>query len=94
VPGNQPLLWHGYHLARFIGYNLGPFRDGVRPVTDCRPYPTPTWLSDKTRDMNELVNLADTRPDKLADMQRALRKTLVDLKAPPEQLQRLGIADL
>ena len=91
LPENQPLYWHGYHLARFLPYNLGPFVDGCRPVIDCPSWPTPTWLSDKREDPNELVNLAEAQPDKLNEMQQKLKQTLIDLKAPVEQVQRLGL---
>jgi hypothetical protein len=91
VPGNGPLFWHGYCLAKFLPYPLGPFADGRRPVVGYRPWPTPTWLSDKRNDPNELVNLAEHEPAKLREMQAALRETLIQLHAPPEQLERLGL---
>ncbi|MFC6723529.1 hypothetical protein ACFQE1_03815 [Halobium palmae] len=90
VEGNEPLYWYGHHDAKFIPYDLGPYGGGRREV-DCESWATPTWLSDKRDDPNELVNLADERPDKLREMQVALRETLVDLDAPDEQLDRLGI---
>ncbi len=92
-PANQPLLWHGYHLARFIGYPLGPFADGVRPV-DPRyrcDIAEPTWLSDRASDPNELTNLAAREPAQLRAMQLRLRQALADLRAPPEQAERLGL---
>ena len=91
VPANQPLFWYGYCLAKFLEYDLGPFRDGRREVRNCASWPASTWLSNKLSDPNELVNLAAAEPQKLREMQNYLRQTLIDLAAPPEQLQRLGL---
>lgn len=89
--GNQPLYWHGHPLSRFIpGYKLGPVVDGKRAAR-CSLWNTPTWLSDKEADPNELTNLADSEPEQLKRMQKALRQKLTELKAPPEQAQRLGL---
>ena len=88
---NQPLCWHGYCLARFLRCDLGDFVDGKRTVANMPSWPTPTWLSDKRTDPNELVNLADERPDRVREMQAHLKQTLIDLKAPPEQAKRLGL---
>ncbi len=44
--------------------------------------------------MNELHNLAPRAPQKLHEMQKALRDLLVQLKAPEEQLDRLGLRSL
>ncbi len=91
VAGNEPLFWHGYCLAKFLPYPLGPFADGRRPVIGYQSWPVPTWLSDKRSDPNELVNLAAREPDALRRMQAALRAQLVRLEAPPEQIVRLGL---
>jgi len=93
VPANQPLYWYGHSLARFLHYDLGPYENGRRTVTH-KSWPTPTWLSDRRTDPNELVNLADANPGKLRDMQRTLKQTLLDLKAPAEQLDRLGLREV
>ena len=91
VPGNQPLYWHGYCLDKFMGAcRLGPYENGRRHA-ECAPWPAPTWLSDKESDPNELVNLAESEPAKLRAMQDALRRTLLQVGAPPEQLTRLGL---
>jgi arylsulfatase A-like enzyme len=94
VPENQPLHWYGHCLARFLPYDLGPYEAGRRPVRDYRSWPVPTWLSDKRSDPNELSNLAQAKPEKLRELQRALRQELVRLQAPPEQSDRLGLRDL
>jgi arylsulfatase A-like enzyme len=92
-PGNEPLYWYG--LTGAMRDDLGPYdadRDRSRADVD---YPTeqlPTWLSDRREDPHERVNLADERPGKRRELQRALRETLERLDAPPEQLERLGIA--
>jgi len=90
--GNQPLFWYGYHLSRFMPIQLGQYCDGRRAVVGYESWPCPTWLSDKRSDPNELRNLAEARPDKLAEMQRAVRQTLAAIGAPKEQLVRLGLA--
>ena len=92
-PANQPLNWYGYHLAKFLKYDLGPYVDGRRAV-NTPSWPAPTWLSDKHADVNELVNLAAERPDKLSELQIALSETLTTLKAPAEQVERLGLGRL
>lgn len=77
--------------------HCGPYHQG-RPLSQCwsRQAPdwvvlTPTWLSDRQSDPNELVNLAEQRPDKLRQRQQLLKRTLIDLDAPVEQLRRLGL---
>lgn len=90
VPDNKPLYWYGTSIAKFIPYDLGPYEQGRRAV-DCTSWETPTWLSDKRADPNELLNLADSRPEMLEEMQRALADMLIRLDAPKEQLERLGL---
>jgi hypothetical protein len=60
-------------------------------VSNYPSWPTPTWLSNKYHDPNELVNLVAEHPLKVQQMQAALKETLLQLKAPQEQLIRLGI---
>lgn len=91
VPKNRPLYWYGYHLSKFMDYDLGTYANGRRQVIDCMSWPTPTWLSYKPADMNELKNLADEEPGQLRRMQRALRGELMRLHAPLEQLDRLNL---
>ena len=88
--GNQPLHWYGYHLARFIPYDLGPFNGVSRPAR-CETWDTPTWLSDTHADPGETTNLASRDSVQLRKMQQALAQTLTQLEAPPEQLRRLGL---
>ena len=91
VDDNEPLYWHGYHLARFIKYDLGPFDAGRRPVSNCSSWDAPTSLHDKRSDPNELVNLAEREGDMLGSMQDKLRAELVRLRAPAWQVERLGL---
>ena len=106
VAENEPLYWYGYCLAKFLNYDLGPYERGRRAVKsvpigeavgtgasyiDARAWLAQTWLSDKRNDMNELTNVADAQPDKLMQMQRALKRKLTEIGAPEEQLTRLGI---
>ncbi|MNI09024.1 Arylsulfatase [compost metagenome] len=88
---NQPLYWHGACLAKFIHYDLGPYHEGKREVSNSPSWPTPTWLSDKSTDPNELINLADQEPEKVRELQQVLKQTLIELQAPSEQLVRLGL---
>lgn len=92
VPSNRPLHWHGHCLSKFLPYELGPYKDGHRDVLQEMRCPTPTWLSDRQTDPNELEDLANRDPAKLVEMQQALRAKLVSLRAPSEQLQRLALA--
>ena len=92
IEANVPLNWYGYCRAKFVGYPLGDFKDGCREVLNNYPsWPSPTWLSDKRNDPNELVNLVEEHPGKVKDMQGALRKKLQEVGAPEEQLVRLGL---
>ena len=91
VDNNEPLYWHGYHLARFISYELGPFENSRRLVSNCSSWAAPTSLHDKRSDPNELVNLAEREEDMLGSMQDRLRAELVRLSAPAWQLERLGL---
>ena len=94
VEGNQPLYWYGTCLSKFLDYHLDPYAGGRRRVNDCASWPTATWLSHKPTDMNELHNLADANPERLREMRKALRETLIRLRAPTEQLDRLGLRRL
>jgi arylsulfatase A-like enzyme len=91
VDSNSPLYWYGHCLAKFIPYKLGPYDDGRRKVLECGSWSEATWLSDKRSDPNELNNIAGLQPEKLAEMQQELKKTLFKLGAPAEQFVRLGI---
>ncbi|MCC2683681.1 MAG: Arylsulfatase [Paenibacillaceae bacterium] len=94
VESNQPLYWYGYSLIRERrGAVVGEFADGRRPA-ESKMFNMPTWLSDKRSDPNELVNLAEERPEKLKEMQQALVRTLQRIQAPDEQLDRLGLRGL
>ncbi|MFB6136637.1 MAG: sulfatase [Halobacteriaceae archaeon] len=93
VAGNEPLYWYSYHDSTFMDYDLGPVADGRRPV-DCESWGTETWLSDRREDPNELENLAGERPEKRRELQRALRERILDLGAPEEQLDRIGLRDV
>jgi arylsulfatase A-like enzyme len=94
VGDNRPLYWYGACLSKFLDYNLGAFVNGRRCVIDCPSWPTPTWLSHKPTDVNELHNLVEAEPDQLRRMQLALRDVLIHLRAPAEQLDRLGLTSM
>jgi arylsulfatase A-like enzyme len=90
--GNKPLYWYSHCLSKFFdSYELGHYCNGRREVIDHESWSEDTWLSDKNQDPSELENLADKKPEKLKDMQRALKETLIRVDAPTEQLDRLGI---
>jgi arylsulfatase A-like enzyme len=91
VDGNSPLFWYGHCLSRFQKYELGEYREGRREVYQCDSWNAPTWLSDKKTDINELMNLAEKNPKKVSEMKEALKKTLLSLNAPEEQILRLGL---
>jgi len=94
VDGNKPLYWYGHYLSGFFNHELGPYVDGRREVIGYRPHRTPTWLSDKRSDPNELENLTYRDPGKLWRMQQALKQKLIDLQTPEEQLERLGLQSI
>ena len=87
---NKPLYWYGYHLAKFLPYDLGEYENGRRAV-NCDSWDEITWLSDKRKDMNELVNLAEHEPQQVKQMQIALREMLEQCQAPSEQIDRLNL---
>lgn len=91
IPENKPLNWYGYCLSKFHIYDLGPFINGSREVFNYPVLEDPTWLSDRAEDPSELNNLTEKCPEKLLEMQRCLKDKLIRLKAPAEQLDRLGI---
>ena len=94
-PENQPLHWYGHQVPRYLHMQVSAFKEaGYYPVIEHPSWPTPTWLSNRTEDPNELTNLADAHPEKLAAMQQTLAQKLVDLKAPPFQFERLGLTPL
>lgn len=91
VAENQPLNWYGCALSKFLSaYTLGDYENGRR-AAETRPWPAPTWLSDKQDDPNELQNIAKDNPKKVHELQNALSATLRKVGAPPEQLTRLGL---
>ena len=47
VADDQPLYWYGYHQARFINYDLGPYEGGRWAAADGMTWPAPTSLHDK-----------------------------------------------
>ncbi len=94
VEDNQPLYWYDYCLAKFIQYDLGPVRDNCRRQVRTASWPERTWLSNRDDDPNELVNLAGSNPDKLREMQQTLKAELIRLRAPSEQIERLGLTGI
>lgn len=72
------------------GYELGDF-DGIKRPAKTKLWPTGTWLSNKTSDMNKTINLADQEPAMLAQLRDALKRKLIECVAPSEQLTRLGL---
>lgn len=94
-PDNQPLYWYGATAASRP--DVGEYDPERTRAPATRPYPhetLPTWLSDLREDPVERHNRADERPEKRRELQRALRRTLVRLDAPAEQVERLGLADV
>ena len=92
-PENEPLYWYSYHQAKFLRYDLGEYEPEGRRAVRHRPYGDPTWLSDRSVDPNEEVNLAGSHPDQLRRMQRQLAEELDRLGAPPEHKARLGLGE-
>lgn len=95
----KPIYWYSYYLSRFYaGIELGPFADGRRQVLKMAPPLTEsffaTWLTNRTNDPAELVNLAERYPDKVLALRRALRQKLYDCQAPYELLDRFGLRGL
>lgn len=96
---DNPLYWYSYHLSRFYrNLKLGSFVGGRRQVllpsqsTDSEMLTT--WLTNRTNDPAELVNLADKHPDRIRVMQRALLQKLVECDAPDELLNRFQLNDV
>jgi arylsulfatase A-like enzyme len=94
VESNKPLNWYSPYLAKFIHYDLGPYDNGKREVFNQKSWPEGTWLSNKKDDPNELNNLAEKMPDKVLEMRRKLKRKLEELKAPVDQIIRLGLENI
>lgn len=98
VESNEPLYWYGITGVEAVhDENTGEYdpETGRRPANKNFPEEQlPTRLSNINKDPNERVNLADERPEKKAQMQRALKTKLNSLNAPDEQLDRLGIREV
>jgi hypothetical protein len=78
-------------------YDLGLYENGIREVINCGVSDREifqTWLSCSKDDPNELANLAGDNPQKLKEMQRNLRGLLLNINAPAEQLERLGLGNI
>jgi len=96
---DKPLYWYSYHLSRFYRrMELGPFVAGRRRVLALHP-PMPrgcltTWLTNKREDPAELVNLAEQYPDKVREMQCALKQKLYECEVPYELVDRFRLSDV
>ncbi len=94
-PGNEPLYWYGVTGA--MRDDTGPYdaeHDRCPADVTYQTAEIPTWLSDRREDPCERENLADARPEKRRELQRALRDTLERLDAPAEQVERLGLVEV
>ena len=94
----MPLFWYSHYVSRFYrGLELGPFADGRREVLTLAPplrgEHLTTWLTNRSEDPAELENLAKQNPDKVREMQRALRQKLHRCEAPYELLDRFQLGD-
>ena len=90
---NGPLYWYGLQGWHFVkNGDLGPAVRGRREVRgQSYRFAEPTWLSDKRVDPCEKINLATSEAGKLEEMQRALKHVLLQVGAPNEQIDRLGL---
>lgn len=96
---NQPLYWYGIsgesrNIAGELRDDVGAYRSETGRCPGDRSYPVeeaPTWLSNLSEDPSENTNLADQRPEKLTEMQTALKTVLTRLDAPDEQTERLNL---
>jgi len=94
----KPLYWYSYYLSRFYrDMELGSFFEGRRKVLKASPPKDSdmltTWLTNRTEDAGELVNLTAEYPEKVWEMQRALKQKLYECEAPYELLDHFQIAD-
>lgn len=92
---NQPLYWYSHHQSRFFPYTLGRYEcledgGGRRPV-DHAPMERGLRLSDLRSDPYEVENLAQVQPEQVRRLAEMLRARLVEINAPPEQFERLGL---
>jgi len=91
--GNSPLHWYGSQPPAFLKpRGVGDYEpcDQRFPIDWVRG-PMHTALFDVTADPAQRHDLSSEQPEVLQRMQSALRDWLVAIKAPPEQLQRLGL---
>lgn len=51
-----------------------------------------TWLTNRAQEPAELTNLPPRHPDKVREMQRALRQKLYECQAPYELLDRFQLS--
>jgi len=98
VEGNRPLYWYSHHLSRFIGHDLGPYAclpegGGRRPANHV-PLERESWLSNLREDPYEQMNVSAAHPEQVRRLAGMLRERLMEIGAPSEQLERLGLDDL
>jgi len=92
VAANAPLNWYGHQPWDFVCTGqLGPIVNGRRAVREASYWLGETWLSDLANDPVEQCNLAEREPAQRRRMEAALVEWLTTLRAPPEQLERLGL---
>jgi len=53
-----------------------------------------TWPTNRPEDPAELVNLTKQYPDKVQEMQRALKQKLYECEAPYELVDRFRLSDV
>jgi arylsulfatase A-like enzyme len=97
-PGNEPLYWYSHHLAIKGNMTLGPYEclpgDTGRRQAGITPFPdaATVWLSNLGQDPYECHNVIDEHPDEARRLADALRRRLVEIGSPPEQLERLDFS--
>jgi hypothetical protein len=97
-PGNEPLSWYSHHLAIKGNMTLGPYEclpgDTGRRQAGITPFPdaATVWLSNLGQDPYECHNVIDEHPDEARRLADALRRRLVEIGSPPEQLERLDFS--
>ena len=92
---NEPLYWYSAQPPDFLKpRGFGPYEpDRTRFPIDWIRGPMRTALYNVTEDPHQQHDLAAQEPETVRRLQNALRRWLIELQAPSEQLRRLGLEE-
>lgn len=90
---NGPLFWYSVEPPRFMPPRIGPLEDNRRYPTEMKRGSSPSALYNVAEDPGQMRNMFSTEPAVVRRLEAALAAFLAEHEAPPEHMERLGLAD-